>query len=116
MEEYDNEWVLGRIRQLLKQFEFVENESLVIVFGPVGSTASYSHWSCDQKNGLYYREYGLFVLMQNLLETFIEYRNSFNLVPNNHGIIKIEHGKALIEWVNESTADNEIIALKQVSK
>ena len=116
MQGYNNDKALVSIQQLLKRFEAIEKESLVIVFGPVGLMASYSHWSCDQKSGLYYRECGFFFLMQNLLDTFIEYRRSFDLAPYIHGIIRIEQGTAQIGWMNESTADNEIIALKQVIK
>jgi hypothetical protein len=116
MRKYDNERVLRDIQQLLKRFEAIEKENLVIVFGPIGSMAFYSHWSCDQKNGIHYRERVFFDLMQKLLDTFIEYRRAFNLAPYIHGIIKIELGKVQIGWVNELTADRKIRSLKQVSK
>ena len=114
MDSYDNEIVTFRIQQLLQQFNIVEDTGLIIVFGPIDSMSSYSHWICSRMDGIYYRECGLFDLMQNLLDVFIEYRNSFNLSPYNHGVIKIKSKNILIKWVNESEADNEVSRLKRL--
>jgi len=110
MDSYDNDKVLARIQQLLKQFNVTEN--IEIVFGPIDPMASYSHWSCNELNSVYYRKIVFFNLMQNLLNVFIEYRNSFNFDSHNHGIIKINHKETLIKWVDESNADKEISRLK----
>lgn len=112
MDSYDNEKVIFRIKQLLKQFNVVENESLIVVFGPIGPMSSYSHWSCGKIKGIYYRESGFFDLLQNLLDIFIEYRSAFNLSPYNHGIIRIKHKTIQIKWVSESSAKDEIYRLK----
>jgi hypothetical protein len=118
VDDFDFDFLHGRIEQLLKQFGLLEEAKFGIVFGTFGDEpydySGYSSYaSMFSNNSNNYTDSAFFSLFVSLLDVFTEYRSQYVIADHYHGIISVEMSAINVEWVDEVVADMVVAILRE---